>query len=171
MTILTVSHFGTFANFKHYYLYYIKVHLHEEFPDAVSYNRLVELESKVFFKFMSFLRLYAFGRCTGISFVDSTMILVCYNLTRYSRDMPRMEKEPWNGVMVSNCISHVTTVEKSLHSVLQWRMWTTEILKYGMCLPKSCMADCLWIGDIYSQNSLPRFSMTRYILLRESKST
>ena len=84
MTILTVSHFGTFANFKHYYLYYIKVHLHEEFPDAVSYNRLVELESKVFFKFMSFLRLYAFGRCTGISFVDSTMILVCYNLRWYA---------------------------------------------------------------------------------------
>ncbi|RRD58071.1 IS982 family transposase, partial [Tannerella forsythia] len=45
MTILPVFHFGTFANFKHYYLHFIKVHLRSEFPSAVSYNRFVELES------------------------------------------------------------------------------------------------------------------------------
>ena len=84
MTILIVFHFGTFANFKHYYLHYIKIHLRREFPDAVSYNRFVELESRVFFKLMFFLKLYAFGRCTGISFVDSTMIPVCHNLRRYA---------------------------------------------------------------------------------------
>ena len=50
MTILLVFHFGTFANFKHYYLHYIRIHLRREFPDAVSYNRFVELESRVFFK-------------------------------------------------------------------------------------------------------------------------
>lgn len=33
---------------------------------------------------MLFLKLYAFGRCTDISFVDSTMILVCHNLRRYA---------------------------------------------------------------------------------------
>ena len=84
MTILIVFHFGTFANFKHYYLHYIRVHLHQDFPDAVSYNRFVELESRVFFKLMFFLKLYAFGRCSGISFVDSTMIPVCHNLRRYA---------------------------------------------------------------------------------------
>ena len=84
MTILIVFHFGTFANFKHYYLHYIRMHLRREFPDAVSYNRFVELESRVFFKLMFFLKLYAFGRCTGISFVDSTMIPVCHNLRRYA---------------------------------------------------------------------------------------
>ena len=84
MTILIVFHFGTFANFKHYYLHYIRIHLRREFPDAVSYNRFVELESHVFFKLMFFLKLYAFGRCTGISFVDSTMIPVCHNLRRYA---------------------------------------------------------------------------------------
>ena len=83
MTILIVFHFGTFANFKHYYLHYIRVHLHQDFPDAVSYNRFVELESRVFFKLMFFLKLYAFGRCSGISFVDSTMIPVCHNLRRH----------------------------------------------------------------------------------------
>ena len=40
MTILLVFHFGTFANFKHYYLHFIKVHLRAEFPSAVSYNRM-----------------------------------------------------------------------------------------------------------------------------------
>lgn len=33
---------------------------------------------------MFFLNLRAFGRCTGITFVDSTMILVCHNLRRYA---------------------------------------------------------------------------------------
>ncbi|EGV30768.1 hypothetical protein HMPREF9431_01549 [Segatella oulorum F0390] len=29
------------------------------------------------------MRLYAFGKCTGITFVDSTMIPVCHNVRRY----------------------------------------------------------------------------------------
>ena len=53
------------------------------FPEAVSYNRFVELESRVFFPPMFFLNFRAFGRCTGITFVDSTMIPVCHNLRRY----------------------------------------------------------------------------------------
>ena len=51
---------------------------------AVSYNRFVELESRVFFQLMFFLNLGVFGRCTGITFVDSTMIPVCHNLRRYA---------------------------------------------------------------------------------------
>ena len=54
------------------------------FPKAVSYNRFVELESRVFFQLMFFLNLRAFGRCTGITFVDYTMIPVCHNLRRYA---------------------------------------------------------------------------------------
>ena len=53
------------------------------FPEAVSYNRFVELESRAFFPLMFFLNFRAFGRCTGITFVDSTMIPVCHNLRRY----------------------------------------------------------------------------------------
>ena len=84
MTILLYFHFGTFRNFKHYYLFFIKVTMKWCFPKAVSYNRFVELESRVFFLLMSFLNLGAFGRCTGITFVDSTMIPVCHNLRRYA---------------------------------------------------------------------------------------
>jgi len=54
MTILIMFHFGTFSNFKHYYLHFIRIHLKRDFPDAVSYNRFVELESRVFFKMMFF---------------------------------------------------------------------------------------------------------------------
>lgn len=84
MTIMLMFHFGSFRNFKHYYLFFIKGTLRAEFPDAVSYNRFVELQSRVFFQLMFFLNLKAFGRCSGITFVDSTMIPVCHNLRRYS---------------------------------------------------------------------------------------
>ena len=84
MTILLLFHFGTYRNFKHYYIYCIREHMKRDFPNAVSYNRFVELEQRVFFKLVFFLKLFAFGRCTGISFVDSTMISVCHNLRRYA---------------------------------------------------------------------------------------
>ena len=99
MSILIVFHFGTFANFKHYYLHYIRVHLLQDFPDAVSYNRFVELESRVFFKLMFFLKLYAFGRCSGISFVDSTMIPVCHNLRCYANKVFKGMATDWKGTM------------------------------------------------------------------------
>lgn len=84
ITILLYFHFGTFRNFKHYYLFFIKGTMRTFFPEAVSYNHFVELESRVFFPLMFFLNLRAFGRCTGITFVDSTMIPVCHNLRRYA---------------------------------------------------------------------------------------
>ena len=76
-------HFGTYRTFKDYYMHYIKGYLRRDFPTAVSYNRFVELMPRVFFKMMLFMKLYAFGKCTGITFVDSTMIPVCHNVRRY----------------------------------------------------------------------------------------
>ena len=86
MTILLYFHFGTFLNFKHYYLFFIKGSMKSYFPKAVSYNRFVELESRVFFQLIFFLNLGAFGRCNGITFVDSTIIPVCHNLRRNVSD-------------------------------------------------------------------------------------
>jgi len=74
MTILVCYHFGTYRNFKEYYLNWVKGVMRQYFPDAVSYNRFVEL------KMMLFMKLYAFGKCTGITFVDSTMIPICHNV-------------------------------------------------------------------------------------------
>jgi hypothetical protein len=79
ITILVCFHFGTFRNFKHYYLFLIKEHLNGDFPNAVSYNRFVELEARVFVPLMMYLNLICFGECTGITYVDSTSIRVCNN--------------------------------------------------------------------------------------------
>ena len=51
MTILIMFHFGTFDNFKHYYLHFIKLHLKSDFPDAVSYNRFGFIFAQVFCRF------------------------------------------------------------------------------------------------------------------------
>ena len=79
MTILLMFHFGTFKNFKHYYLHFIGVHLKKEFPKQLSYNRLVEIEHRVFVPLMFFINTVCFGKCSGITFVDSTKISVCHD--------------------------------------------------------------------------------------------
>ena len=113
MTILVYYHFGAYRNFKEYYLNWVKGVMRQDFPDAVSYNRFVELMPRVFFKMMLFMKLYAFGKCTGITFVDSTMIPTCHNVRRYynkafitTRSLPalqRTERAPWTGAMDSSC--------------------------------------------------------------------
>ena len=55
MTILLCYHFGSFRNFKHYYLFFIKEHLASYFPKAVSYTRFVELMPRVFFELTAFM--------------------------------------------------------------------------------------------------------------------
>lgn len=79
ITILLLYHFGSFRNFKHYYLMYIGVTLREEFPKQLSYSRFISIEHKVFAPMMLFLNIICFGKCTGITFVDSTKISVCHN--------------------------------------------------------------------------------------------
>jgi hypothetical protein len=79
ITILLLFHFGTFKNFKHYYLHYIGVHLKKEFPKQLSYNRFVAIEHRIFVPMMFLLNLVCFGKCTGITFIDSTKISVCHN--------------------------------------------------------------------------------------------
>ena len=42
MSTLVYFHFNTFRNFKHYYLFFVKTHLADLFPNQLSYNRFVE---------------------------------------------------------------------------------------------------------------------------------
>ena len=78
ITILICFHFNDFRNFKHYYLF-VSQAWRKEFPGMVSYNRFVELESRVAVPLAMFLQLCCLGHCTGISYVDSTCIPVCHN--------------------------------------------------------------------------------------------
>lgn len=99
MTIIVCYHFGSFAHFKNYYLLYIRRHLSGYFPNAVSYNRFVELMPRAFLPLMLFLKLRAFGKCSGISFVDSTMIPVCHNLRRYANKVFKDVAKDGKGAM------------------------------------------------------------------------
>ncbi len=49
------------------------------FPKVVSYNRFVELEKEVAIPLALFIKKVLLGKCTGISFVDSTPLRVCRN--------------------------------------------------------------------------------------------
>ncbi len=79
ITILMAFHGGQFRNFKHFYCHYVCLHLKDCFPDVVSYNRFIELSHRCAVPFMLFLHYCCRGECTGISFIDSTVLRVCHN--------------------------------------------------------------------------------------------
>ena len=79
MTILVLLHLSQHRSLKHFYLYYVKKHMQAEFPQTVSYNRFVELMSSVLLPLTIYLKACRSGKCSGISFVDSTPLRVCHN--------------------------------------------------------------------------------------------
>ncbi|EKO59647.1 transposase DDE domain protein, partial [Leptospira kirschneri str. H2] len=56
-----------------------KKNLKSEFPKAVSYNRFVELMPNALTVIASFLSNSCLEKCSGISFIDSTILKVCDN--------------------------------------------------------------------------------------------
>ena len=78
MTIMVLFHYKQYRNLKSFYLYYVKVHMKNEFPDTVSYNRFVELQQKAILPLAIFLKTCCLGQCTGISFIDSTPLRACH---------------------------------------------------------------------------------------------
>lgn len=79
ITICLLFHLSGFWCFKHFYIFYLQRHMQAEFPRTVSYNRFVELSQSVLLPMSIFLKTCCLGRCTGISFVDSTPIRVCHH--------------------------------------------------------------------------------------------
>jgi hypothetical protein len=79
MTILILFQASGFRNLKTFYLHHICVPLTRAFPQRVSYSRFVELEAEALLPLAAFLTT-RFGRCTGLSFIDSTPLKVCHNL-------------------------------------------------------------------------------------------
>ena len=78
MTIVIHFHQSGYRTFKAYYTRHVQVHLRKEFPKLVSYSRFVRLMSRTFVPLTMYC-LHHRGRCTGISFLDSTLIRVCHN--------------------------------------------------------------------------------------------
>lgn len=78
MTIMVLFHYKQYRNLKNFYLYYVKIHMKNEFPDTVSYNRFVELQQKAILPLAIFLKTCCLGQCTGVSFIDSTPLRVSH---------------------------------------------------------------------------------------------
>jgi hypothetical protein len=77
MTICIYFHFSGYKNFKQYYINYVCQHLLTEFPNLVSYNRIVELRQKIALPIAIFAQLKQ-GKCTGKSLIDSTKLEVSH---------------------------------------------------------------------------------------------
>ncbi len=76
MTLIIHFHQSHYRTFKAYYTEYVQMHLHDEFPGLVSYQRLVALMPSVLIPLCAYLR-SRYGRCTGVSFIDSSALAVC----------------------------------------------------------------------------------------------
>ena len=79
MTILILFHNSGYRCLKHFYLQYVCRHMRHLFPKVVSYNRFVELERHAVVKLAILVKSVLMGKCTGISFIDSTPLRVCKN--------------------------------------------------------------------------------------------
>lgn len=84
ITILICFHFSGYRTFKFYYMDVILGKWKSLFPNALSYNRFVEVQPRCFMAAMAFLQSRCFGKCTGITFIDSTCIPVIHNKRQYS---------------------------------------------------------------------------------------
>ena len=78
MTILVLFHTSRFRDLKSFYLGYICLHMHKDFPVRLSYTRFVERQAKVALHLLLFLQTCALGKCTGISIIDSTPLVSCH---------------------------------------------------------------------------------------------
>ena len=79
MTLLILFHQSHYRNFKAYYLNYVLPQLRGEFPGLVSYTRFVDYIPSALIPLSAYFKATCLGKCTGISFIDSTSVDVCLN--------------------------------------------------------------------------------------------
>jgi transposase len=79
MTIMIYFHQSHYRDFKAYYCKHVRKHLCSEFPGLVSYQRFVEYIPSTLIPLCVYLKTCCMGDCTGISFMDSTTLVVCHN--------------------------------------------------------------------------------------------
>jgi hypothetical protein len=77
MTIVVWFHLSGYRDFKWFYLQCVGSALKPYFPRQLSYNRFVELMPELFAPLVLYLKHESYGKCTGISYVDSTSLEVC----------------------------------------------------------------------------------------------
>ena len=78
LTLVILFHASQYRTFKAVYTEHVSVYLGAEFPHLVGYRRFVDLMPSLIAPLEASLR-RRMGRCTGVSFVDSTPLAVCKN--------------------------------------------------------------------------------------------
>jgi len=78
MTIMIIFHLKSYRSLKDFYISHICKHIQDYFPNCVSYNRFVELQRRVLQPLAVYLKMRGLGKCTGISFIDSTHLRVSH---------------------------------------------------------------------------------------------
>jgi hypothetical protein len=86
MTIIVLFHASSYRNFKAYYTEQVMKHYAGAFTRLVSYNRFVELMPSALVPLCGYLQTRK-GRCSGISFIDSTSLKVCHNRRIHSHQV------------------------------------------------------------------------------------
>jgi hypothetical protein len=84
MAIIVLFHLSGYRCFKWYYQRCVCIHMREYFPAAVSYNRFVELTGHALLPLALYTQGFRRGKCSGISFIDSTPLKVCHVRRIYS---------------------------------------------------------------------------------------
>jgi hypothetical protein len=79
MTIFTLFHQSNYRTFKHFYINFVEKQLANYFPNLISYERFVALMPSMLIALTVFIYSRR-GKCTGISYVDSTKLAVCANM-------------------------------------------------------------------------------------------
>jgi hypothetical protein len=78
LTIIVWFQQSGYRTFKDYYRKEVCLHLHDEFPNLVSYNRFVELMPQALIPLCFYLQTRK-GQTVGVAFIDSLPIAVCHN--------------------------------------------------------------------------------------------
>lgn len=77
MTIAIMFHKTGYRTFKDYYTRFVMCFLKPCFPKLLSYSRFINLMKTCLFPLFVFSQ-GCLGQCTGISFIDSTILTVCH---------------------------------------------------------------------------------------------
>jgi hypothetical protein len=78
ITIIIYFHQSHYRDFKSYYIEHVCKQLRSEFPNLVTYERFVARMPTVLGPLSAYLK-SLYGKCSGISFIDSTTLAVCDN--------------------------------------------------------------------------------------------
>ena len=78
MTILILFHQSHYRDFKAFYTQYVCVQLRGEFPRLVSYSRFIQWQPDYLEPLCAYMHSLS-GTCSGITFIDSTKLVVCHN--------------------------------------------------------------------------------------------